>query len=79
MVGPPFRFIVDLADMDHALGLLAPGQSGNPASPHYDDQVEAWFNGGYHPMLFRRDEVEQHLESHLELLPQKRPISPFPS
>jgi len=69
MVGPPFRFVVDLADLDHALGLLAPGQSGNPASLHYDDQVEPWFNGGYHPMLFRREDLEQHLESRLELLP----------
>jgi hypothetical protein len=29
--------------------------------------VKAWFTAGYHPMLFRRDEVEQNLEARLVL------------
>jgi penicillin amidase len=67
VVGPPFRFIADLSDLDHCWGLLAPGQSGHRASPHYSDGVPAWFNAGYHPMLVRREEVELHLEGWLEL------------
>ena len=59
VIGPPFRFIADLGDLRNSLGLLAPGNSGSPASPHYDDQIEAWFNNGYHPMLFAREDVEQ--------------------
>jgi len=58
VVGPPFRFIADLGDLRNSLGLLSPGNSGLPASPHYDDQIEAWFNGEYHPMLFAREDVE---------------------
>ena len=69
VVGPPYRLIADLADLDHCLGILAPGQSGNLASPHYRDGIQPWFEGQYHPILFRRDEVEQHLEARLELSP----------
>ncbi len=69
MVGPPFRFIADLGDLDHCWGLLAPGNSGHPASPHFADGVKPWFTGDYHPMLIRRAEVEQNLEARLALTP----------
>jgi penicillin G amidase len=72
VIAPPFRFIADLSDLDHSLGLLAPGQSGQPGHPHYDDQVSAWFEGRYHPMLFERIEIEQNAKSCLELYPAVR-------
>ncbi len=65
VIGPPFRFIADLSDLNHCYGLLSPGQSGNPASPHYDDQIDAWFTQGYHPMYFAREDVEKNAKSHL--------------
>ncbi len=70
MVGPPFRFIADLNDLDHCWGLLIPGQSGHLASRHYRDGVNPWFKGEYHPMLFRREEVEKNLEAKLVLSPK---------
>jgi penicillin G amidase len=70
MVGPPFRFIADLNDLDHCWGMLAPGQSGHLASPHYSDGIKGWFEAGYHPVLFRREEVEKELEGMLSLIPQ---------
>jgi penicillin amidase len=69
MAGPPFRFIADLGDLDRCFALLAPGQSGHPASPHYRDGVKPWFDGLYHPMLFRREEIEANLEARLVLEP----------
>jgi penicillin amidase len=68
-VGPPYRFIADLGDLDHCWGVLAPGQSGHIASPHYADGIQPWFTAVYHPILFRRDEVEQNLEAQLVLSP----------
>jgi len=68
-VGPPFRFIADLSDLRHALGLLAPGQSGQPGSPHYDDGVDAWFDGGYHPVLYVREDVVREAREKLTLVP----------
>jgi penicillin amidase len=71
VVGPPFRFIADLSDLGQCQGLLAPGQSGQPASPHYADNLRAWFEAGYHPMLYRRAEVESGAASRLQLEPDK--------
>ena len=70
-IAPPFRFIADLSDLGKSLGLLAPGQSGQPGHPHYDDQVSAWFKGGYHRMLFDPGEVQDGASASLELGPKK--------
>ena len=70
MFGPPYRMIVDLGDLRNFVSLLAPGQSGLPASRHYNDQVKAWFTGDYHLMLFYRADVEKETEGRLELLPE---------
>ncbi|MFL5735319.1 MAG: penicillin acylase family protein [Chloroflexia bacterium] len=69
VIGPPFRFIADLGDLRRSRGLLSPGQSGQPGSRHYDDGVEAWPAGDYHPMLFAREDVEREAEGRLRLLP----------
>jgi penicillin amidase len=70
MVGPPYRFIADLSDIDHCWGMLAPGQSGHPASPHYSDGILPWLTGDYHPILVRREEVEQNLKNRLVIEPE---------
>ena len=69
VIGPPFRHIADLGDWGNSLGLLAPGNSGQPGSRHYDDQVSAWFEDGYHPLLFAREDVEREAEGRLTLTP----------
>jgi penicillin amidase len=69
IIGPPFRYIADLGDLRKSVGLLAPGQSGQPGSQHYDDQIEAWFEGEYHPMLYAREDVERGATARLQLLP----------
>jgi penicillin amidase len=69
VVGPPFRLIADLSDLRNSLGLLSPGQSGNPSSPHYDDQAQAWHTASYHRLLYERNEVEVETISVLHLLP----------
>jgi penicillin G amidase len=69
VVGPPFRFIADLSDLSRCYGLLAPGNSGRPDSPHYDDQIKAWFKGKYHPMLYRREDVDRSGRRRLRIEP----------
>jgi penicillin G amidase len=68
IIGPPFRFIADLSDWNKSLGMLVPGQSGHPASEHYDDNIEGFFKGEYHPMPFDREKVMAQVEKKLTLL-----------
>lgn len=42
---PAYRFIADPTDPDAGLWQFPGGQSGHPASPHYDDLVERWVSG----------------------------------
>jgi penicillin amidase len=67
IVGPPFRFIADLGNLDNCLGVLLPGQSGQPSSAHYADQLQTWLKGEYHTMLFSREQVEKEAKSKVVL------------
>lgn len=67
---PSMRMIVDLSDFEASLTVLPTGQSGHPFHKHYDDMIQLWLNGEYHPMLFSRDVVEDAAEDHLRLQPQ---------
>ncbi len=43
--GPGYRGVYDLADLDRSLFVTAPGQSGNPFSPHAYDLLRPWRDG----------------------------------
>ena len=45
--GPVLRMIVDLAHPEAARFMIAPGESGNPLSPHWSDLLLPWRNVGY--------------------------------
>ncbi len=64
-----WRQIIDLSDWDASRAIHTTGQSGHPASKHYDDMIPMWLNGEYHPLLWSRARVEAHLESRLDLEP----------
>jgi penicillin amidase len=66
---PSWRQIVDLGDLDASVGVIPTGQSGNPESPHFRDQLELWASGRHHPMPFGREAVEREAASTLRLLP----------
>jgi penicillin amidase len=66
---PSYRQIVDLGDFSKSVSMHTTGQSGQPLSKHYSDFVELWRKIEYHPMLFRREDVEKEEESRLTLVP----------
>ena len=70
VVAPSWRMVVDLSDLDAAVGVLAPGQSGHPASPHFRDLLEPWGMGEHHPLPFSRRAVEEVAEGTLRLEPE---------
>jgi penicillin amidase len=68
-VAPSWRQILDPSDWDRSLGVHPGGQSGNPESPHYRDQLELWGAGRHHPLPFTRAAVEEAAEASLTLRP----------
>lgn len=66
---PSMRMIVDMSNFDASQAVIPTGQSGHPLNPHYDDMIELWLNGQYHPMLFSQPAVEQAAEDRLTLRP----------
>ena len=66
---PSMRMIVDVADFDNSLTVHTTGQSGHPASPHYDDMIDPWRLFRYHPMLWSRASVEAAAADRLILNP----------
>jgi len=64
---PSYRQIIDMGDLSKSQSIHPPGQSGRLASPHYDDFIQPWLAGEYHPMLWTRAQVEAEAEGTLVL------------
>ena len=67
--GASFRIIVDTEDWNKTLGNNAPGQSGNPDSPHYKDLFEIWSKGQYFPVFFTKNKIKEVGERTIVLKP----------
>ena len=56
--GNSFVAVVEFGETVKAKTLLAGGQSGSPASPHFDDQVEDYIAGRFKDVAYYRADVE---------------------
>jgi len=63
------RMVVDLSDFEKSRFVLPGGQSGNPFSRHYDDQLEMWTIGDGAPIAFSAQAVAAATHHYLALLP----------
>ncbi len=68
--GASLRMVLDVGNWDASRVVNAPGQSGNPASPHYRDLAPLWAKGEYFPLLYTRKAVEKESRERVELVPQ---------
>lgn len=50
--GASWRQVVDLGALGESVGVYPGGESGDPASAHYDDQLGLWVAGAYAPLHF---------------------------
>ncbi len=59
--GPSWRMIVALGDIPEAYGIYPGGQSGNPASAFYKNNIEKWANGHYHriPLVIKPEDISK--------------------
>jgi acyl-homoserine-lactone acylase len=60
--GNSFVAAVEFGPRIKARSILAGGQSGNPASPHFDDQAAMYARGEFKDVLFYKADVEKNLE-----------------
>jgi penicillin amidase len=67
--GASYREILDVADWDLSLAINAPGQSGQPGSPHYSDLLGLWQGWQYFPLAYSHDAVEKSTTDKLVLEP----------
>jgi penicillin amidase len=70
-VVPSWRIVADLGDVDRSMAVLPTGQSGNPTSPHWNDQAARWIAGELRPAPVTRGAVEAAAEHRLALLPAR--------
>ena len=68
-VGASFRIVVDVGEWDNSRLFNAPGQSGDPASPHYDDHAATWSEGGHFPLLYSSAAIEAATRRRIMLQP----------
>jgi penicillin amidase len=63
------RMAVDVGNWDENRFILPGGQSGNPLSPHYDDQLDRYREGGAIAIAWSKEAVNQAVQTKLELRP----------
>ncbi|MFC0410180.1 penicillin acylase family protein [Roseomonas elaeocarpi] len=69
MSGVSWRMVCDVGNWDASWTVNAPGQSGDPDSPHYRDLFPFWAEERYVPLLYSRAAVEAATEQRFRLLP----------
>jgi len=57
--GPSTRRVIDFSDVENSVSILPTGQSGNPLSPHYDDQAQMYIKGQFRPMLMNKKVIQK--------------------
>jgi acyl-homoserine lactone acylase PvdQ len=60
--GNSFVAVVEFGDKVHAKAVTAGGESGNPASKHFNDQAERYATGNLREVYFYRDQLKGHTE-----------------
>ena len=67
--GASWRMVVELGAELRGWGIYPGGQSGNPASRHYDDRIEGWKTGALDELRFPRAPADVRASSRLMLRP----------
>ncbi|GAB3470772.1 penicillin acylase family protein [Massilia terrae] len=60
--GNSFVAAVEFGPRIRAKSILAGGESGDPKSPHFNDQAEMYSRGQFKDVLFYKEDIEKNLE-----------------
>lgn len=74
--GPSWKMVVALGKQPTAYGILPGGQSGNPGSKYYDNQLSTWEEGKLNQLLFFNDkeQYKEEVVSHIQMTPKKEKL-----
>jgi penicillin amidase len=67
--GASVRLVMDVGAWDNSMAINTPGQSGDPASPHYRDLFPRWASGNYVPFRWSREKVLEEAERVIRIVP----------
>jgi penicillin amidase len=72
--GPSWKMVVSLGETPIAYGILPGGQSGNPGSKYYDNQLTTWEEGKLNPLLFfiDKDQYKDKIHTAIQLIPDSK-------
>lgn len=60
--GNSFVAVVEFGPKIHARAVTAGGESGNPSSPHFDDEAQRYSTGDLREVYFYRSQLEGHTD-----------------
>jgi len=66
---PTLRAVIDVGAWENSRFVLLGGQSGNPMSPHYTDQIALWSSGEGIPIHWTPEASDVHAVNRLTLTP----------
>jgi penicillin amidase len=69
-IGSVYQLITDFSNLDRSLVTIAPGQSGQPASPFYGNLIDTWARRELFPLAFSRPAVDAQTRYRLTLTPR---------
>jgi acyl-homoserine lactone acylase PvdQ len=61
-IGNSFVAVVDFGPRLRARAVTAGGESGNPSSPHFNDEAERYATGDFREVYFYREQLKGHTE-----------------
>jgi len=68
--GASYRQVIDVGNWDASRMTNAPGQSGDPRSPFYDNLLKDWAEERSFPLLYSRDAIEAETVLRMQLTPE---------
>jgi penicillin amidase len=71
--GASWRMIVDFGHLDQSVGIYPGGQSENPDSPFYNDQMSLWAKGQYVPLNMVGDANKLPAQAKVKTMTFRRP------
>ncbi|HEY1949690.1 MAG TPA: acylase [Bryobacteraceae bacterium] len=60
--GNSFVAVIEFGDKIHAMAVTAGGESGHPASRHFNDQAKRYTTGDFREVYFYREQLQGHTE-----------------